>query len=146
MNEAAADGGWGLGPAYRFKPATKPGFETVIMQFEAMAGVRARISPVGSERGGHFAHNSPGHLQCAQTQMLPSLPPFSKTHSGSDNLARCGALESLVNDMADDTWDNKAVNRTSAIHFLDDGEDDDDEKVRVTGSSSPLAFLLRHCC
>lgn len=71
------------------------------------------------------------------------LPPFfTKTHSGSDNLARCGGLESLVNDMADDTWDNKAVNRISAIHFLDDGEDDDDEKVRVTGSTSPVAFLL----
>lgn len=52
-------------------------------------------------------------------------------HSGSDNLARCGALESLVNDMADDTWDNKAVNRISAIHFLDEDEDEDDEKVRV---------------
>lgn len=50
--------------------------------------------------------------------------------TGSDNLARCGALESLVNDMADDTWDSKAVNRISAIHFLDDGEDEDDEKVR----------------
>lgn len=47
-----------------------------------------------------------------------------------------------MNDMADDTWDNKAVNRISAIHFLDDGEDDDDEKVRVTGSTSPVAFLL----
>lgn len=78
----------------------------------------------------------------APTQMLSSSRLFTKTHSGSDNLARCGALESLVNDMADDTWDNKAVNRISAIHFLDDGEDDDDEKVRVTGSAPPAAFLL----
>lgn len=37
-----------------------------------------------------------------------------------------------MNDMADDTWDNKAMNRTSAIHFLDDDDDDeDDEKVRA---------------
>lgn len=59
-----------------------------------------------------------------------------KTCAGSDNLARCGALESLVNDMADDTWDNKAVNRISAIHFLDDDEDEDDEKVRPAGSEA----------
>lgn len=49
---------------------------------------------------------------------------------GSDNLARCGALESLVNDVADDTWDTRAMNRMSTIRFLDDDEDDDDEKVR----------------
>ena len=55
---------------------------------------------------------------------------LSKTNTGSDNLARCGALESLVNDVADDTWDSKAMNRISAIHFLDDDEDEDDEKVR----------------
>lgn len=51
------------------------------------------------------------------------------TSTGSDNLARCGAMESLVNDMADDTWDNKAVNRISAIHFLDDDDEEDDDKV-----------------
>ncbi len=39
-------------------------------------------------------------------------------------------MESLVNDIADDTWDNKAVNRISAIHFLDTYEEDDDDKVR----------------
>ena len=58
-----------------------------------------------------------------------------KTIPGSDNLARFGAVESLVNDMADDTWDNKAVNRISAIHFLDDDdEDEDDDKVREASS------------
>lgn len=56
---------------------------------------------------------------------------FLKTTTGSDNLARCGALESLVNDMADDTWDNKAMNRISVIHFLDDEEEEDDDKVRL---------------
>lgn len=50
--------GWGLGTAYRCKPVTKPGFETVIWQFEAMGGVRAHISLAGHERGGHFACNS----------------------------------------------------------------------------------------
>lgn len=65
-----------------------------------------------------------------------SFSSFYETCAGSDNLARCGALESLVNDMADDTWDNKAVNRISAIHFLDEDEDDDDEKVRLASWSS----------
>lgn len=37
-----------------------------------------------------------------------------------------------MKDMTDDTWDSKAVNRHSAIHFLDDDYDeDDDEKVRI---------------
>ena len=49
--------------------------------------------------------------------------------AGSDNLARCGALESLVNDMADDTWDPRATNRISAIRFLEDDDEEDDEKV-----------------
>lgn len=50
MNETAADRGWGLGLAYRCKPVTKLGFETVIWQFEAMGGVRAHISPAGRQR------------------------------------------------------------------------------------------------
>ena len=54
---------------------------------------------------------------------------------GSDNLARCGALESLVNDVVDDTWDDRAMNRISAIHFLDDNDDEDDEKVRWSARS-----------
>lgn len=62
--------------------------------------------------------------------MIHIILSFKKIKTGSDNLARCGALESLVNDMADDTWDNKAMNRTSAIHFLDDDEEEDDDKVR----------------
>lgn len=39
-----------------------------------------------------------------------------------------------MNDMADDTWDNKARNRISAIHFLDEDEEEDDEKVRASNS------------
>lgn len=62
---------------------------------------------------------------------IPVMCCLLKKPTGSDNLARCGALESLVNDMADDTWDNKATNRISAIHFLDDDEEEeDDDKVR----------------
>lgn len=50
-----------------------------------------------------------------------------KTTPGSDNLARCGGMESLVNDIANETWDNNAVNRTSVIHFVDGDDDDDDD-------------------
>lgn len=45
--------------------------------------------------------------------------------------------------MADDTWDNKAVNRNSVIHFLDDDEDDDDEKVRLTSSKVQTDLSIR---
>lgn len=62
---------------------------------------------------------------------------FSPLFPGSDNLARFGGLEDLVNNEADDTWDNKAAHRISAIHFLDADEDDDDEKVRVALSTFP---------
>lgn len=41
--------------------------------------------------------------------------------------------------MPDDTWDNAALNRHSAIHFLDDDYDEDDEKVRLELSKAPLA-------
>lgn len=41
--------------------------------------------------------------------------------------------------MPDDTWDSKALNRHSAIHFLDDDYDEDDEKVRLELSKAPLA-------
>lgn len=43
-----------------------------------------------------------------------------------------------MNDMADNTRDGKALNRHSAIHFLDDDYDDDDEKVRLKRSKTPL--------
>ncbi len=50
---------------------------------------------------------------------------------GSDNLARCGALESLVESgMLDDTWDDQATNRMSTIRFMEEDDDDDDEEVR----------------
>lgn len=50
---------------------------------------------------------------------------------GSDNLARCGAVESLVESgMLDDTWDDKATNRMSTIRFMEEDDDEDDEEVR----------------
>lgn len=70
---------------------------------------------------------------------MQTVPSLFKTCTDSDNLARCAALESLVNDMADDTWDDKAVNRISAIHFLDDDEDEDDEKVRPASSGAKIS-------
>lgn len=39
-----------------------------------------------------------------------------------------------MNDMADDTWENKGMNRISAIHFLDDDDEEDDDKVRSMNS------------
>ncbi|KAK3554687.1 hypothetical protein QTP70_032652 [Hemibagrus guttatus] len=67
--------------------------------------------------------------------LLPQQP--CESEKGSDNLARCGALESLVNDVADDTWDNRAMNRMSTIRFLDDDDDDDDEKGTLLRRATP---------
>ncbi|XP_047459532.1 leucine-rich repeat-containing protein 1 [Mugil cephalus] len=63
------------------------------------------------------------------TCVLLPQQPYEPDNKGSDNLTRFGALESLVNDMADETWDNKAMNRTSAIHFLDEDDDGDDDSA-----------------
>ncbi|TMS04616.1 Leucine-rich repeat-containing protein 1 [Larimichthys crocea] len=71
------------------------------------------------------------------TCVLLPQQPFELDNKGSDNLARCGAMESLVNDMADDTWDNKAVNRISAIHFLDDDDEEDDDKGTLLRRATP---------
>uniref|UniRef100_A0A3B3XKE2 Disease resistance R13L4/SHOC-2-like LRR domain-containing protein n=1 Tax=Poecilia mexicana TaxID=48701 RepID=A0A3B3XKE2_9TELE len=65
--------------------------------------------------------------------VLPQQP----SDSGYDNLARFGALESLVNGMADEAWDGKAMNRISSIHFLDEGEDDDDDPGTLLRRATP---------
>lgn len=46
-----------------------------------------------------------------------------------------------MNDMADDTWDDKAPNRISAIRFLDDDDDEeeDDDQVRPARANLTLA-------
>ncbi|KAM7385692.1 hypothetical protein PAMP_001755 [Pampus punctatissimus] len=71
------------------------------------------------------------------TCVLLPQQPCESNNKGSDNLARCGALESLVNDMADDTWDTKAMNRISAIHFLDDDDEEDDSKGTLLRRATP---------
>ncbi|KAI5108569.1 leucine-rich repeat-containing protein 1 [Silurus meridionalis] len=73
--------------------------------------------------------------------LLPQQPCDSE--KGSDNLARCGALESLVNDVADDTWDNRAMNRMSTIRFLDDDDDDDDKEGTLLRRATPHPGELR---
>lgn len=114
---------------YSRKLATKPGFEPwsgrlrlwVVGQFERLEW---RMAEQQSRRP---------RLDIVQlTASCDSKPVLSFYHptcAASENLARCGALESLVNDTADNMLDSKAVNRHSAIHFLDDDYDEDDEKV-----------------
>ncbi|GCC35882.1 hypothetical protein chiPu_0014371 [Chiloscyllium punctatum] len=57
--------------------------------------------------------------------LLPQLPSEQNNY---DNLPRCGALENLVNDMSDEIWNERAMNRISAIRFLDDEDEEDDEE------------------
>lgn len=71
------------------------------------------------------------------TCVLLPQQPCESSNKVSDSLARCGALESLVNDMADDTWNNKAENRISAIRFLDDDEEEDDDQGTLLRRATP---------
>ncbi|CAG6017425.1 unnamed protein product [Menidia menidia] len=72
-------------------------------------------------------------LTCVLLPQQPCEPDFK----GSDNLTRFGAMESLVNAMADDTWDNKPIQRISAIQFIDNDEEDDDEKGTLMRRATP---------
>ena len=68
--------------------------------------------------------------------------PCSRGLCPAENLPRCGALESLVHDVSEEAWSERAVNRVSAIRFLDDEKDDDDnETVRDSGC---LVFTDAH--
>ncbi|XP_074394303.1 leucine-rich repeat-containing protein 1 isoform X2 [Zonotrichia albicollis] len=58
--------------------------------------------------------------------LLPQMPSESGCQ---DNLPRCGALESLVNEMSDETWNERAVNRVSAIRFLEDEKDEEENEM-----------------
>uniref|UniRef100_A0A7N4PRI8 Leucine rich repeat containing 1 n=1 Tax=Sarcophilus harrisii TaxID=9305 RepID=A0A7N4PRI8_SARHA len=60
--------------------------------------------------------------------LLPQLP-FEP--SCQENLPRCGALENLVSEMSDETWNERAVNRVSAIRFLEDERDEEDNEMRT---------------
>ncbi|XP_067378349.1 leucine-rich repeat-containing protein 1 isoform X1 [Channa argus] len=71
------------------------------------------------------------------TCVLLPQQPCEPDNKGADKLSRCGAMESLVNDIADDTWDNKAMNRISAIHFLDEDDEEDDDKGTLLRRATP---------
>ncbi|XP_025890085.1 leucine-rich repeat-containing protein 1 [Nothoprocta perdicaria] len=62
-------------------------------------------------------------LTCVLLPQMPSEPGCQ------DNLPRCGALESLVNEVSDETWNERAVNRVSAIRFLEDEKDEEDNEM-----------------
>ncbi|XP_053142377.1 leucine-rich repeat-containing protein 1 isoform X3 [Hemicordylus capensis] len=62
-------------------------------------------------------------LTCVLLPQMPSEPGCQ------DNLPRCGAVESLVNEMSDETWNEQAVNRVSAIRFLEDEKDEEDNEM-----------------
>lgn len=47
----------------------------------------------------------------------------------AENLPRCGALENLVNDVSDEAWNERAVNRVSAIRFVEDEKDEEDNET-----------------
>ncbi|XP_078069401.1 leucine-rich repeat-containing protein 1 isoform X1 [Mustelus asterias] len=75
------------------------------------------------------------HEKVLTCVLLPQLP--SEQNNYADNLPRCGALESLVNDMSDEMWNERAMNRISAIRFLDDDDDDDEEKGTLLRRATP---------
>ncbi|KAJ3609941.1 hypothetical protein NHX12_022035 [Muraenolepis orangiensis] len=70
------------------------------------------------------------------TCVLLPQQPYEPDNKGSDNLARCGALASL-NDVAEEGWDDHAVNRISAIHFQEDDEDEDDGQGTLMRRATP---------
>uniref|UniRef100_A0A8D0GP27 Leucine rich repeat containing 1 n=1 Tax=Sphenodon punctatus TaxID=8508 RepID=A0A8D0GP27_SPHPU len=78
-------------------------------------------------------------LTCVLLPQMPSEPGCQ------DNLPRCGAFESLVNEMSDETWNERAVNRVSAIRFLEDekGEDDDETVHESKNTYSTLKNMKK---
>ncbi|RMC17452.1 hypothetical protein DUI87_06034 [Hirundo rustica rustica] len=64
-------------------------------------------------------------LTCVLLPQMPSEPGCQ------DNLPRCGALESLVNEVSDETWNERAMNRVSAIRFLEDEKDEEENEMRT---------------
>uniref|UniRef100_H2ZTK7 Leucine rich repeat containing 1 n=2 Tax=Latimeria chalumnae TaxID=7897 RepID=H2ZTK7_LATCH len=74
--------------------------------------------------------------------LLPQVPfePDSQ-----ENLARCGGFESLVNDLPDDAWNERAMNRVSAIRFLEEERDDEeDEKGTLLRRATPHPGELKN--
>ncbi|XP_051506850.1 leucine-rich repeat-containing protein 1-like isoform X1 [Myxocyprinus asiaticus] len=76
--------------------------------------------------------------------LLPQQPCESE-NKGSDNLARCGALESLVESGAlNDTWDDTATNRMSTIRFMEEDVDEDDEERTLLRRATPHPGELKN--
>uniref|UniRef100_A0A3B3T4T8 Leucine rich repeat containing 1 n=1 Tax=Paramormyrops kingsleyae TaxID=1676925 RepID=A0A3B3T4T8_9TELE len=65
------------------------------------------------------------------------LPQQSSEPEGSDKLARCGALESLVNDIVDDMWDEQAMHRISAIRFVEDEDEEEEQEGTFLRQATP---------
>ncbi|XP_049633605.1 leucine-rich repeat-containing protein 1 [Suncus etruscus] len=64
-------------------------------------------------------------LTCVLLPQLPSEPTCT------EHLPRCDALESLVSDVSDEAWNDRAVHRVSAIRFLEDEKDEEDNEMRT---------------
>ncbi|RXM30770.1 Leucine-rich repeat-containing protein 1 [Acipenser ruthenus] len=60
------------------------------------------------------------------------LPQVHSKPDSQDNLARCGVVESLVNEMSDEAWNDQAVNRISAIRFQEEEKDDENDEGKGT--------------
>lgn len=74
-----------------------------------------------------------------QSPTLETRAPCWHIFVVTENLPRCGALESLVNDVSDEAWNERAVNRISAIRFLEDEKDEEDnETVWKWGRLAPM--------
>lgn len=64
-------------------------------------------------------------LTCVLLPQMPSEPICQ------ESLPRCGALESLVTDMSEEAWNDRSVHRVSAIRFLEDEKDEDENETRT---------------
>lgn len=64
-------------------------------------------------------------LTCVLLPQMPSEPICQ------ESLPRCGAMESLVNDVSEEAWDDHSVHRVSAIRFLEDEKDEDENQTRT---------------
>ncbi|XP_012874517.1 PREDICTED: leucine-rich repeat-containing protein 1 [Dipodomys ordii] len=62
-------------------------------------------------------------LTCVLLPQLPSEPACQ------ENLPRCGALENLVSGDSDEAWNERTVHRVSAIRFLEEEKDEEDNET-----------------
>ncbi|MBN3276511.1 LRRC1 protein, partial [Polyodon spathula] len=52
--------------------------------------------------------------------------------TGWYNLACCGEIDSLVNETSDEAWNDRVVNRISAIRFQEEEKDDENDEGKAT--------------